>query len=347
MTCNHFGGYLVAAIVGCSVSPFVASGQTESPRNAFDKESAATSRWNSLPPNQGVHFEGGNPSEYVFASELPAANAENDGPPLDLKSLLRPQLDIFSEWQPAADGLAMGSHDLSIRMPVYPVFGPPPPLITGGYSFTQIAAPAVLDLPASLHEFSFGLAWMRPINEEWMGRVMTSGAFASDLDNTGSDAWQVRAGGFVIYRPNQQWSFAFGALATGRDDLPVLPAAGAIWESTRGLRVNLMMPNPRIALLLAETQKRQYWGYLGGGISGGTWAYDRASGLGDRLSYREWRLVLGWESKHPQPPGTFRPSGTRINSEIGCVLGRKFEFDSMSPAISADDTLLFRMGIGF
>ena len=175
---------------------------------------------------------------------------------------------------------------------------------------------------------------------------MISGAFASDLNNT-SDAWQIRGGGFAIYRPNNQWSFAFGAIATGRDDIPVIPAIGAIWEPSREIRVDLMLPNPKIAFLLVESDTRQHWGYLGGGFSGGTWAYERASGLGDRLTYREWNLLVGWESMRPRPPGTFRPIGTTFSAELGYVLGRKFEFESAAADISVDDALFVRTTLKF
>ena len=107
------------------------------------------------------------------------------------------------------------------------------------------------------------------------------------------------------------------------------------------------MPTPRVSLLLAEHGKRQHWGYVGGAISGGTWAFDRSGGLGDRLSYREWRLVLGWESMPPQPPGTFRPGGTRPNVEVGYVFGREFEFDRGSADIVAEEAILLRTGISF
>ena len=176
---------------------------------------------------------------------------------------------------------------------------------------------------------------------------MFNGAFASDLDNTSRDAWQIRAGGFALYRPNERWSWAFGALATGRNDIPVIPAVGAMWEPTPHFRVNLMMPNPRVSYLLAESGTRQHWGYVGGGLSGGTWAYDRASRVGEQLSYREFRLVLGWESMPPRPPGTFRTTGTRLNTEIGYVFGREFEFERGGAEIEADDALLLRTGISF
>ena len=75
--------------------------------------------------------------------------------------------------------------------------------------------------------------------------------------------------------------------------------------------------------------------------------YERASGVGERLSYRELRLVLGWESMPPRPPGAFRSSGTRLNAEIGYVFGREFEFDHSGGDISPEDALLLRTGISF
>lgn len=276
---------------------------------------------------------------------VPAGPAEV--PPLDWKSLLRPRLEFSAEWEPESDGLAISSYDLSVQMPTYPVFGPPPPFINAGYSFTQITAPAALDLPERLHDFSLGLAWMRRINDKWMARFMLSAAFASDMNNTGSDAWQIRGGGFALYRPNERWSWAFGAMATGRNDIPVIPAVGVIWEPVPQWRVNLMMPSPRISYLVAESNTRQHWGYVGGGLSGGNWAYDRTDGAGEQLSYREFRLVLGWESMPPRPPGTFRSTGTRFHSEIGYVFGRQFEFDYRDDDTDLSDALLLRTGISF
>jgi hypothetical protein len=280
-----------------------------------------------------------------------AEDAEASEPPfgqsLDFKNLLRPRVDFFAEWEPESGGLTITSYDLSAKMPLYPIFGPPPPFVTSGYAFTRIDAPTTLDLPEHLHDLSLGLAWMRRINERWMARFMLNGAFASDMDNTSSDAWQLRAGGFALFRPNERWSWAFGALATGRDDIPVVPAVGVIWEPSRRIRVNLMMPDPRISCLLAESGPRQLWGYVGAGLAGGTWAYDRASGVGERLSYREFRLVLGCELLPPRPPGTFRSKGTRLNAEVGYVFGREFEFDRVSEDILLEDAFLLRGGISF
>ncbi len=277
----------------------------------------------------------------------PGGSLPGGGPPMDLKSLLRPRFDLAAEWQPASGGVSIGSYDASAQMPLYPVFGPPPPFLTAGYSFTSIDVSRPLDLPQSLHEFSLGLALMRRINDRWMARLMVTGVFASDFENNSSDAWRIRGGGFALYRPNDCWSFALGALATGRDDVPVVPAIGAIWDPTPELRINLMLPTPKISRLVIDTPTRQHWLYAGAGISGGAWAYQRVDGVDDRLSYREWRLALGWESMPPRPPGSFIPTGTVWNAEIGYVLGREFEFDRRRADISLNDALLLRTRIKF
>jgi len=315
--------------------------------------------WVSLPTDRSLRVEGGLPIEpqdpdpaLLYHNRPPAEHrpwqsGQPAEPPPDLKKFMKPRFDLSAEWEPETDGVAIDSYDLSVTIPTYPIFGPPPPFITTGYSYTHIGAPAAFDVPSSLHEYSLGTAWMRKINERWMARLMLSGVFASDMDNTSSDAWQVRAGGFAVYRPNDRWSFAVGAFATGRDDIPVLPIAGLTWEPSPYLKVDLMMPKPRISRLLIDTGRIQHWGYLGGAISGGNWAYDRTSGQGDRLNYREWRLVLGWEVRPPQPPGTFIPSGKVFHTELGYVFGREFEFDSVAADISLSDTLLLRTGIRF
>lgn len=298
-------------------------------------------RWAFLPTDRELNQKG----ESVRTS-VTSGLAEGATGPIDVKKLMRPRFHFEAEWEPETGGVAIGSYDLSVQIPTYPIFGPPPPLVTSGYSLTQIDAPASMDLPSSLHDFALGLVWMRRINDRWTGRITVSGAFASDLDNTSSDAWQLRGGGFALFRPNERWSFAFGALVTGRDDIPVIPAAGAIWEPSRDLRIDLMMPNPRISFLLVDCGERQHWGYVGFGMSGGTWAYDSAI-RGNRLTYREWRTVLGWESMPPRPPGSFGSMGTAISAEVGYVFGRKIEFDSGTPDLLLSDALLLRFGLRF
>lgn len=286
------------------------------------------------------------PLEDSFSPVEPLPDPDTESLP-DLKTLLRPRFDISAEWEPEADGVEMISSDLNLKLPLYPVFGPPPPFLTAGYSFTRINAPVQLDLPRDLHQFSLGVSWMRPLNERWLVRTMLSGVFATDFYNTGSMAWQFRGGMFAIYRPNEEWDLAFGALATGQEDIPVLPVIGATWRPSSSVKVNLMLPNPRISYLISESETRQQWAYVGGGMSGGNWAYNLRDGSPERLNYREWRLVVGWESMPPRTPGRLQSPGASYLIEAGYVFGRKFEREHQAADIKIDNTLLLHTGIRF
>lgn len=85
-------------------------------------------------------------------------------------------------------------------------------------------------------------------------------------------------------------TWIFGAIALGRNDIPVVPAVGVIWQPNPGLRFELTLPKPKIAFLLVDNGPRQQWAYLGAGLNGGTWAYQRAGGIDDQVTYGEQRI---------------------------------------------------------
>jgi len=163
----------------------------------------------------------------------------------DVARWLRPQLSLAAEWEPQTDGVEIVNYDVDVTVPTYPIYGPPPPLLSAGFSYTDFMTPAALDIPPALYDFTLGASWMRPIHERWKVRVIVGAAFASDMNNTSGDAWQLRGGVFAIYDCQPELQFLFGAVATGREDLPVLPGLGLIWKPTPSWHVNLMMPRPR------------------------------------------------------------------------------------------------------
>ncbi|MHB8900579.1 MAG: hypothetical protein ACYC6Y_17640, partial [Thermoguttaceae bacterium] len=183
--------------------------------------------------------------------------------------------------------------------------------------------------------------------DRWTIRWMVGSSFASDWQNTSSDAWRFHGGAFGIWQCSQAWQITLGALATGREDLPVLPAAGAIWQPNPRVRVDLMMPRPRVNFLLVDHGDRQQWVHAGAGLGGGTWAYQRASGADELLTYRQWRLVVGWESRPPGRVGGPPPQGRSVGTEIGYVLGRTFEFDTGLPDLEPANSLLLRATLKF
>ena len=204
----------------------------------------------------------------------------------DFRRLIWPAFDFAVVWEPESGGLALSVYEARVSVPTFPVFGAPL-FVTTGFGLTDLVAPEHYELPGSLYQASLGLSGMRKLNDRWMLRWIAGSTFASDGENASSDAWRFHGGAFGVWQCHAQWQLTLGALATGREDLPVLPAAGAIWLPTDRVRVELMMPRPRISLLVVERDGRQQWCYAGGGLGGGTWAVERPDHTSDLLTYRE------------------------------------------------------------
>ena len=171
--------------------------------------------------------------------------------------------------------------------------------------------------------------------------------FATDNLNTSSDAWQFRGGVFGIYKRNENLSWTFGALSTGRDDLPVIPAIGAVWLPASNVRFDLTFPKPRVNFLIGGNESRQQWVYFGGGINGNTWGYERAGMVDDRLTYKDVRLVAGWESRPTTSARTPFAIGRTIQAEIGYVFSREFEFESETRVEELDDSFVAGLSTKF
>ncbi len=284
----------------------------------------------------------------VHASVLNTASRPPSGmTPERLRQLMRPSFRLGAQWLSEADDVELSSYDARVTMPLYPIFGPPPPMVSLGFEFTDLNAPASYDLPGELYETSIGLSWMRRRNDRWSFRWMLGVANATDGDNHSSDAWQFRGGGFALYQPNERWTWTFGAIALGRNDIPVVPAIGFIYQPNPCLRFDASFPRPRASLLLADDGTRQQWGYIGAGMEGGTWGYRQVDGVNDQLTYRDWRFVLGWESTPRREAGMPIALGRTISAEVGYAFGRRFEFERGRSDLEIQDAVLIRIGTRF
>ncbi len=280
-----------------------------------------------------VPFESQSPSDVSISQE-------------SLRSLMRPTIAFRSDWLTSSD-FNLSTYDLGVSVPAYPFFGPPPPLIRGGFAYTDLADGDAFGLPARLYEYSIGVSWVRPINDRWIVRTMLGAALATDNMNLSSDAWQFRGGVFAVYEPDERWQWVLGAIAIGRNDLPVVPAVGMIWTPRPDIKIDLTFPKPKISMLIGENGSRQQWSYIGMGLGGGTWAYERTDGTDDQLTYGDWRLVAGWESVPTALVGARFTPGFRLGAEIGYVFSRNLEFSNGTADISLSDALVLNITARF
>lgn len=250
-----------------------------------------------------------------------------------------------AEWITDSEtGLATAEANVTVPLLA---FGTPPPLVKVGFAYTDLFAADSFGIPNELYEYSIGLSWVRPINDRWTIRTLLGVGLATDNENTSSDAWQFRGGVFGIYQRNETLSWTLGALATGRDDLPVIPAVGAVWQPNEHTRFDFLFPQPKVNFLLTEDGARQHWGYLGFGINGNTWAYERAGMVDDRLTYKDLRVVLGWESRPKASAGMPFALGRTLRLELGYVFSREFEFERETRVEDLGDGLVMGFSTKF
>ncbi len=178
--------------------------------------------------------------------------------------------------------------------------------------------------------------------DSWRGRLSRPTATTAQATLGGFGE-----GGLRFIAVTQRGLGHLGAIALGRNDLPVVPAVGVIYQPNDALRWELLFPKPRLAFLLVDNGPRQQWGYIGAGINGSTWGIERSNGTDDQLTYGDGRFVLGWESTPTPEPGLPFTRGRKMIAEIGYAFSRDFEFEHDMTKIRLDDTLMVHVALSF
>jgi len=268
------------------------------------------------------------------------------GPDLNQRPFF-PPLSMEAEWQGETDGVSYSSYDLGLGIPAFFVNTSPPPLLDFGFNYTNLETPDSFDLPSDLYDYSMGAIWIKPLNSRWSLFSMLTAGMLTDGHNTSSDAFQLRGGVFGIYSPNDKYTWRFGAVATGRNDIPVIPAVGVTYQPRDDLILDLTMPRPKISKLLLDNGTRQQWLYILAGLNGRTWAVERSGGVNDQLTYGDLQAGIGWESTPVRPRGAGFVPGRMMSVELGYVFSRELELERAATTTDLSDTWMLKAGWRF
>lgn len=203
-----------------------------------------------------------------------------------------------------------------------------------------LEAAAVFDVPDSLFDTGVKMFWRRPINERLGSMLLVTPSVRSDF-TTSDSAFRL----FGLALLTWQWvpdtlSISGGAVYTGRDDYPVLPAMGLLWTPTPEWKFDAQFPSPRISHRLSRAAgKSETWAYLAGVFGGNTWAVTRAGGVSDELTLSDLRLVTGIEYMQSENRGVY--------AEIGYVFNRSLEYENIPLQQDLDSAVMMRAGISF
>ncbi|PQO27849.1 DUF6268 family outer membrane beta-barrel protein [Blastopirellula marina] len=211
--------------------------------------------------------------------------------------------------------------------------------ISPGFSVQTLHGPDGIELPSELYQATVNFTLIKPMGEGAELLLGFAPSIASDFDATGSDAFRFMGFATYSWQASATTKWMLGAAATGREDIPVLPMVGVVWNPSETWQVELTMPRPRVAHRLDWfATANENWTYVAGEFGGGTWAVDR-NGQNDEITLRDFRLVLGWEQRGKV--------GLRPQVEIGYVFGRNVEYDSDDYQYQPADTVMLRAGFSF
>lgn len=207
-----------------------------------------------------------------------------------------------------------------------------PSLVTG-FGFHLLDGPVQTDMPPRLFDFSIGVADRRLIQPNIGYDILFRVGAFSDFEGSARDGVRYPSHAVTFLRFNPSSELVLGIDYLDWDDLPLLPVVGTIWSPTDWLKVEAVFPRPRVAARISDTST---WVYVGGDLAGGTWAIEKVNLVDDNATYRDLRLVLGWE--------TLLADSVSSSFEIGYVFDRTLTYSSGLGDYDPPDGFMVRMG---
>ncbi len=204
------------------------------------------------------------------------------------------------------------------------------------FAWHFLKGPLQPDVRAQTYDLTFELNHAEQLNDTWGVHFQISPTWATDWDNKTGDAFRLIGGGLISMRYDDGVSLLLGATYLDRPDLPIVPTAGVrIWGEE--FELDLVVPRPRIAWRTDTGEnEKETWVYFAGELGGGSWAIEREFNRKDILGYRDYRLLVGCETKEQD--------GSRQVLEFGWVFHRRLDFDRYGGSQHLGDTAVIRMG---
>jgi hypothetical protein len=265
------------------------------------------------------------------------------GPPGARKGVFQ-KLLFSTTWAPAPSRDDFGFTDVELST----VLGFPfptvksPLVVTPAFAVHYLDGPTGRPLPPRLYSTGVEFRWIRPITERLMADLAVVPGFYGDFVVDSGDAIRIPGRALGVYKWSEQTTLVLGVLYLDRRDVNLLPAGGILWKPSDDWNLELIFPRPKIARRFyrdGTERGLEYWGYVAGEFGGGQWAIETPGGQTETVILRDYRLLLGVESK------LARGIGTRF--EIGYIFGRTINFIGPTQDFSPNSTVLLRAGASY
>jgi hypothetical protein len=254
----------------------------------------------------------------------------------------RPIIDtgVTATWLAPVDGFGVSDVDARTQF-VIPVFVKGSPLrvaLASGTTF--INAPSTLDVPSQLYGLTAELRSFIPLKETWGIDLGAGGGVFSDLNGSAGRGFRVTGRALLMKELNPQWKLSTGILYLGRKNLLAMPVAGLIYTPREDLRVEILVPRPRVLKRVRVNGTREHWIYAGAEVFGGnTWSIQQSTGAEDTFIYKDNRVLVGYETK--------APNRLAARMEAGYVFMRKVSFSNDPTTLNPGGTVMLRAGVTY
>jgi hypothetical protein len=172
----------------------------------------------------------------------------------------------------------------------------------------------------------------KKLSDQFSYDLFTSVGAYSDFEGSARKGIRFPSHAVGMFHVNHSVDFVFGVDYLDRDDIAVLPVIGVSLRDVfvHGLRMDLVFPRPRIDYMLSDQVRI----YLAGLMSGGTWQVEFPDSSSPVMTYRDYRLLLGFESADKD--------GSLSAWEFGYVFGRRLDFRDQPGDTHFDDAFVIQ-----
>ena len=311
------------------------------------------------PPQEGVYFPPGEePLEvdpgagYEFLHERPLSvvdipreyNSDGTEKLSPFKSGFFQKLFFSAAWlghgsDPNDLGITEIETGLTVALPApirdWPLF------ITPGLNMYYLADPGgVHDLPPRLYTAYLDFTWAPQIIANHRLLLTVAPSLYTDFDASTSEAFRLTGKGIWVWdMVPEKLQVVAGVLYLNRDNIRLLPAGGVIWKPTPDYCFELIFPKPKLGTRVNVGKGYEDWVFVTAEFGGNTWAIVRAGGAEDKVTWIDYRAMVGYERRVD--------GGGGYRLEAGYVFGRNLEYASGIGDFDPTPTFIIRGGITF
>jgi len=202
----------------------------------------------------------------------------------------------------------------------------------GSFGLHLLGGPTTAPVPPRLYDFVFGMQKRDSLSDRFSYDIAATIGVFSDFEGSAREGVRFPGHAVGMVHINMTTDLVFGVDYLGRDDIAVLPVVGVSLRDrfVSGLSVDLVFPRPRIDYVLSDDWRS----YLTAGLDGGTWDIQFPNGTGQVMTYRDYRLMLGFEHAD---------SAAGISAwEFGYAFGRELEFRNNPVSTRFDDAFVLQ-----